>query len=61
MTPHANDGSFTNLERDELAKLPDSVLAEAFRDIAARNYSAAYASLFRAHVIETARRIIAKK
>lgn len=46
---------YTQAELNELAALPDHALAAAFRDVAARDYSKCYASLFRAHVIEKAR------
>jgi hypothetical protein len=49
------DAEFIGLQREELASLPDAAVAEAFRDIAGRNYREAHAGLFRAHVIEKAR------
>lgn len=48
-------GTYTHGELRELAELPDAALAAAFRDVAARDYSKCWASLFRAHVIEKAR------
>jgi hypothetical protein len=54
MTTQPN-GTYTALELGEIAALPDHALAAAFRDVAARNYDRAYASLFRAHVLEKAR------
>lgn len=55
----SNDAEFTGLQREELAALPDAAIAAGFRDIAGRNYREAYASLFRAHVIEKARKVAA--
>jgi hypothetical protein len=49
----------TPAERQELGAISDAALAAAFRDVAARNYDTAYASLFRAHVIEKARALAA--
>jgi hypothetical protein len=48
-------GPYTPGELRELDELSDEAIAAAFRDVAARNYSTCYASLFRAHVIEKAR------
>lgn len=50
------DGLFTKAERDEVAALPDAAIAAAFRDLCGRDYSKAFATLFRAHLIERARR-----
>ena len=50
------DAEFIGLQREELAALPDAAIAAGFRDIAGRRYSTAPATLFRAHVIEKARK-----
>lgn len=52
-------GTYTPPELREVDELPDQAIAAAFRDVAARNYSTCYASLFRAHVIEKARQLAA--
>ncbi len=51
----AKSGAYSLLELRELAEIPDAALAAAFRDMASRDYSKCWASLFRAHVIEKAR------
>ena len=49
-------GNYTDAEKAKIANLDDRAIAAGFRDIALRNYDKppAYASLFRAHVIEKA-------
>lgn len=56
MTIYHNDPSLNMLQRQELEALSDAAIAAAFRDIASRNYNGAPATLFRAHVIEKARK-----